>query len=151
MKLFKRLLVLTLVIGLAGACTKLEESPEPGGNATGGTGGGGGNTGDPAVYLGVWKQTNKTVNGNPAFDANNTFTVKLDAAATATWTYTVSGVVMPNENDAYILKTTPLPATIDFIKYGNREIVTKTGSQMVWKWVDVNQASAMIEETMQKQ
>ncbi len=150
MKLFKRLLVLTLVVGLAGACTKLEESPAPGGDATGGTGGGG-NTGDPEVYLGVWKQTKKTVDGVDAFDANNTFTVKLDAGGTAKWTKTVSGMVLPEESDAYILTKLPPPAKIDFINNGTKEIVNKTGSQMVWKWNDPNQANALIEETMIKQ
>lgn len=151
MKLFKRLLVLTLVVGLAGACTKLEESPAPGSDTSGGGGGGGGATGDPAVYLGVWKQTDRKKDGVSIFDANNTFTVKLDAAATATWTFTVSGMVLPNENDAYILKTTPLPATIDFIKYGTKEIVTKTGSQIIWQYNDPNLANALVVETLTKQ
>ncbi|HCS21917.1 MAG TPA: hypothetical protein DIW47_15405 [Bacteroidetes bacterium] len=150
MKLFNNLLVLTLVIGLAGACTKLEESPEPGTGTTGGTGGGGA-TGDPAVYLGVWKQTDKKKAGTSIFDANNTFTVKLDAAATATWTFTDSGVVQPNEPDAYILKTTPLPATIDFVKYGSREIVSKTGSLIIWQWNDPKEGGALVEETLTKQ
>ncbi|MHB1277111.1 MAG: hypothetical protein ACYC1Q_01795 [Bacteroidia bacterium] len=151
MKLFKKLLVLTLVIGLAAACTKLEESPEPGTDTTGGGGGGGGNTGDPAVYLGVWKQTDRKKDGVSIFDANNTFTVKLDASATATWTFTDSGVVQPPISDAYILKTTPLPATIDFIKYGSREIVTKTGSQIIWQWNDPDLANALVVETLTKQ
>lgn len=150
MKLFKQLLILTLVIGLAGACTKLEESPEPG-DSTGGTGGGGGATGDPDVYLGVWKQTKKTVNGVDAFDANNTFTIKLDAGGTAKWTKTVNGVVLADEADAYILTKVPPPVRIDFINNGSKEIVTKTGSLMVWKWSDATQGGAVVEETMAKQ
>jgi hypothetical protein len=150
MKLLKKLVLLTLVIGLAGACTKLEESPAPGGTTNNG-GGGGGPTGNPAVYIGLWKLTEKTKAGNSIFNASNTFTVKLDVAATAEWTYTVFGVPQAPIADSYILKTTPPPATIDFENHGVKEIVSKTGSQIVWQYNDINEGGELVVETLTKQ
>lgn len=151
MKLFNKLLVLTLVIGLAGACTKLEESPAPGASTDNGGGGGGGNQGDPDVYIGLWKLTDKKKAGNSIFNASNTFTVKIDVAATAEWTYTVFGVPQAPMADSYILKKTPLPATIDFTNAGTKEIVTKTGSQIVWQYNDINEGGELVQETLTKQ
>jgi len=131
MKRLNKVLILAFVVTLAGACTKLQESPAPG-SSTGSTNTGGGNTGDPDVYLGLWKQTEKTLDGASIFDANNTFTVKLDVAATAEWTYTIFGSVQPPVADSYILEDGP-PVNIKFTDAGSREVVSKTGSQIVWQ------------------
>lgn len=149
MKRFNKVLILAFVVTLAGACTKLQESPAPG-SSTGSTNTGGGNTGNPEVYLGLWKQTEKKLDGASIFDADNTFTVKLDAAATAEWTYTIFGSVQPPQADAYLLKKGP-PVTIDFTTAGSREVITKTGSQIVWQYNDPNAAGALVIETLTKQ
>ncbi len=149
MKRLNKVLILAFVVTFAGACTKLQESPEPG-SSTGATNTGGGNTGDPDVYLGLWKQTDKTLDGASIFDADNTFIVKLDAAATAEWTYTIFGAVQPAIPDSYILQDGP-PVTINFTDAGTREVISKTGSQIVWQYNDPNAAGALVVETLTKQ
>jgi|GEM_PF-2313359 len=148
MKRFNKVLILAFVVTMAGACTKLQESPEPGSST--GTTTTGGNSGDPAVYIGLWKQTDKKLDGASIFDPNNTFTVKIDVAATAEWTYTVFGSVQPPLADSYILKKGP-PVTIDFTKEGTREVVSKTGSQIVWQFNDPNAGGVLVVETLTKQ
>lgn len=148
MKLFNKLLVLTLVISMANGCTKLEESPEPGSTTQDTTTG---PTGNPDVYIGLWKLTEKTHNGNSVFNASNSFTVKIDVAATAEWVHTVFGVEQPPMADSYILKKTPPPVTIDFTNAGLREVVSKTGSQIVWTYADMNFGGDMVIETLTKQ
>ncbi|MDX5319838.1 MAG: hypothetical protein LPK45_02130 [Bacteroidota bacterium] len=152
MKLLNKLLLFSLVLTVATSCTKLQESPEPGAGSNNNTGGGtgGGNTGNPDVYIGLWKLTAKTANGNDVFDANNTFTVKLDVAATATWTYTIFGIEQTPISDSYILNTSSTPKTIVFTDAGTRTVTNKTGSIIQWEYQDPN-LNALVSETLTKQ
>lgn len=150
MKRLNKVLILALVVSLAGACTKLQESPAPG-SSTGSTNTGG-NTGDPAVYLGLWKLTAKTLaaDGSNLYDADDIFTVKIDASATAEWTDIIAGSAQAPVADAYILRKGP-PVTIDFTDAGVREVVSKTGSQIKWQYNDPDLADVLVIETLTKQ
>lgn len=156
MKLITKLLLLTLFVGIAGSCTKLEESPAPGTTANngGGTGGGGGGGGGNAdVYIGLWKCTDRqlgAVGGPSIYDANSTYKVKLDVAATATFTPIVNGVEGTPVSDSYLMQVGP-PAMVIFTDAGSREVVTKTGTQIVWQYNDPNLSGALVVETLDKQ
>lgn len=155
MKVFNKLLILSLAVVLAGSCTKLQESPEPGtssnSNSSGG-GGGGGNTGDPDVYIGLWKLTGKTLeDGTDIYDVNDYFVLKLDVAATATWTYYIGGTAGTPVSDSYILNTSSTPATVTFTDEGTRTVTQKTGSIIKWEYDDPDVGNLRVIETLTKQ
>lgn len=154
MKILKSTLLLFLAIGVISACSKMKESPEPvadTGTTTGG-GTGGGNTGDPKIYIGLWKMTEKTLGGNSVFSQQDTIPeVSLQPAGTATWNYYVGGNLANTETDIYSLNTSATPATITFTKKGACTIVNKTGSQIVWSRSDPAYAGLEVIETFTKQ
>ncbi|MBI1223580.1 MAG: hypothetical protein GC180_13340 [Bacteroidetes bacterium] len=149
MKIFNKVLILTLAVVLAGSCTKLQESPDPG-KSTGDTTGSG-NTGNADVYIGLWKLTKKTQDGTDVPLTDYGFTVKLDVAATATWTYYLFGVEQAPISDGYTLHTSTTPKTIDFTDAGVRTILNKTGSEIKWTYQDANNNNAVVVETLTKQ
>ena len=158
MKYTKLFLILLLAVGVSSSCSKIKESPDPstldGANSGGGSGGGGGNSGDPDVYLGLWRMTEKTLAGASIFgDSDTTYEVKLDAASTATWNFYVGANIVRTEPDIYVLDKNASPVTINFTKkeFGLKEIVNKTGSEMVWTYADHRYNNQMVVETYQKQ
>lgn len=158
-KIFGKLALLIVGLSLTfSSCSKLQESPDiitdngnpsGGGGTGGGGGGGGGNTGNPDVYLGLWKLTGITEDGVTG-SVDEYFTVKLDAASKAEWQFfdpmLPFPIVLP---DIYTLNAASAnPRIISFTSVGTREIVNKTGSQIVWKYTE---AGVEIVETLTKQ
>jgi len=155
MKYTKLLLILFLAVGVASSCSKKKESPEPSTTDSGdnGSGGGGGNSGDPDVYLGLWKMTGKTLAGVSVFGGDTTYEVHLEAPSTATWNYYVGGSNVRSESDIFILDKSANPVTVNFSnsEYGLKVIVNKTGSEMSWKFDDHRYGDQEVIETYTKQ
>lgn len=155
MKNLKLFTLLFLAAAIMGSCSKLKESPDPDTTDTDTTSSsGGGNSGNAAVYVGLWKMTDKSVGGTSVFATLDTIPeVHLQTAATAKWNYYVGGNIAKTESDIYSLNTSSNPVTINFSLTGKgiRTIVTKTGSQMVWKFNDPNFLNQEVIETYDKQ
>ncbi|TNE80417.1 MAG: hypothetical protein EP332_07715 [Bacteroidetes bacterium] len=154
MKILKSTLLLFLAGGVISGCSKLKESPDPvtdTGTTTGGSTGGG-NTGDPAVYVGLWKMTDKKLGGNSVFAGLDTIPeISLQTAGIATWNYYVGGNLARTASDAYTINLSSNPVTIDFITFGTVQIVNKTGSVMEWSRNDPAFAGLEVIETYTKQ
>lgn len=154
MKNTRQLLFLILGLVVIASCTKIKESPEPSDTSggTGGGGGGGGGGGNPAVYVGLWKMTDKTVASTSVFASLDTIKeIHLQAAATATWNYYSGNNLVDSESDIYTLNTSSSPATIVFANKGGRTIVNKTGNKMSWSFNDPDFGNAEVVEEFTKQ
>ncbi len=155
MKILKSILLVSLSLVVISGCSKLKESPDPvadTGNNPGGGGGGGGNTGDPAIYIGLWKMTGKTLGGDDVFSQQDTIPeVSLQPAGTAVWNFYVGGNLALSDPDSYVLNTSSNPPFLSFTEYGIRTIVNKTGSQIVWSRSDPAYAGLEVIETFTKQ
>ncbi len=153
MKTIKQLLILTMIVAVAGSCTKLKESPEPSSSSgSSGGGGGGGGGGNPDVYVGLWKMSDRKVSGVSVYGTlSETYTVQLNSGGQSTWTTIdiASGNITGSENDPYSLTLGP-PTIINFSTHGPKEVVNKTGSQIIWKYTDPD-SGAEFEETLDKQ
>lgn len=155
MRKFSHITMLILALGLVASCTKIKESPDPDtSSSSGGSGGGGGgNQGNPDVYIGLWKLTEKTIDGTSVFGTlSSTFTVHLKTGGLSTWkTYDTDGTETGSEDDNYTLNTSSSPATVNFQDRGTREVISKTGSQIVWQFNDPDFGGLLVEETLTKQ
>jgi hypothetical protein len=154
----KRITIAFLVAALAiVSCSKMKESPDPstitngqstgGGNSGGGNSGGGGN---PDVYIGLWKLV-KTTEDGVEVTPDSTFEVRLGNGGNSDWTWFRGGVQSSAATVLYSLNTSQSPAIAMFtMDNGTREIVSKTGTQLVWKYAKPSSAIT-IQETLTKQ
>ncbi len=151
MKKISIYLLAFLLVAAVGSCTKIQESPEPSSSNNSGGSGGGGNQGNPAVYQGLWRLDKRKLGGSE-IPIDSVYNVQLQGGGMAVWTFfDAGGNIKSSQNDIYVLVTSSNPATITFTNFGVREIVTKTGSSIVWKYADPNLGGIEIEETLLKQ
>ncbi len=156
MKYTRLLLILFLAAGVMTSCSKIKESPEPSTTDSGGSGGGGGgNSGDPDIYIGLWKMTDKVVSGSSVYAVLDSIPeVKMDVAGAATWNWYKGGNLAYQIPGAqYSVDAGANPVTVLFKNpdYGTRIVVNKTGSVIEWKYNDAGFGGEEVTETFTKQ